>query len=137
MPGGGGADGVTFEEDFVALIDRVFAGARTIASMRQDLMKGRKTEIDYMNGAVVDLGKKYGIACPVNAAMATMIRYLESQEARLDLSPRRPCQRPPISVQILADRDVLDSCARCGRNSRSNTRRSTPASLAASSPTRR
>src|SRR6478736_7962763 len=68
------ADGVTFEEDFVALIDRVFAGARTIASMRQDLMKGRKTEIDHMNGAVADLGAKYGIATPVNAAMATMIR---------------------------------------------------------------
>ena len=73
------ADGVTFEEDFVALIDRVFAGARTIASMRQDLMKGRQTEIDYMNGAVVDLGAKYGIACPVNAALTTMIRYLETK----------------------------------------------------------
>jgi len=73
------ADGVTFDEDFIALIDRVFAGARTIASMRQDLMKGRKTEIDHMNGAVVDLGQKYGIACPVNAAMTTMIRYLESR----------------------------------------------------------
>ena len=73
------AEGVTFDEDFVALIDRVFAGARTIASMRQDLMKRRKTEIDYMNGAVVDLGRKYGIACPVNAAMTTMIRYLESR----------------------------------------------------------
>ena len=76
---GGCADGVTFEEDFIALIDRVFAGARTIASMRQDLMKGRKTEIDHMNGAVVDLGRKYGIDCPVNAAMTTMIRYLETK----------------------------------------------------------
>lgn len=73
------ADGVTFDEDFVALIDKVFAGARTIASMRQDLMKGRKTEIDHMNGAVADLGAKYGIATPVNAAMATMIRYLETK----------------------------------------------------------
>ena len=75
------ADGVTFDEDFVALIDRVFAGARTIASMRQDLMKGRRTEIDHMNGAVVELGKKYGIATPVNAAMTTMIRYLELRSA--------------------------------------------------------
>ena len=73
------ADGVTFDEDFVALIDRVFAGARTIASMRQDLMKGRKTEIDHMNGAVVDLGRKYGIDCPINAALTTMIRYLEAK----------------------------------------------------------
>ena len=72
------ADGVTLDEDFVATIDRLFAGARTIASMRQDLMKGRKTEIDHMNGAVADLGAKYGIPCPVNAALATMIRYLET-----------------------------------------------------------
>jgi 2-dehydropantoate 2-reductase len=73
------ADGVVFEEDFVALIDRVFAGARTIASMQQDLMKGRKTEIDHMNGAVADLGERYGIPCPVNAALTTMIRYLETR----------------------------------------------------------
>ena len=74
-------DGVTFDEDFVALIDRVFAGARTIASMRQDLMKGRKTEIDHMNGAVAELGRKYGIPTPVNDAMTTMIRYLERQQS--------------------------------------------------------
>jgi 2-dehydropantoate 2-reductase len=85
------ADGVTFEdvsaaadganaEDFAALIDRVFAGARTIASMRQDLMKGRKTEIDHMNGAVAKLGAQYGLACPVNAALTTMIKYLESRQ---------------------------------------------------------
>jgi 2-dehydropantoate 2-reductase len=73
------ADGVMFDEDFVALIDRVFAGARTIASMRQDLMKGRRTEIDHMNGAVAALGQRYGIACPVNAALTTMIKYLETR----------------------------------------------------------
>ncbi len=73
------ADGVSFDEDFVALIDRVFAGARTIASMRQDLMKGRRTEIDHMNGAVARLGETYGLPCPVNAALTTMIKYLEAR----------------------------------------------------------
>ena len=73
------ADGVNFDEDFIELIDRVFASSRTIASMSQDLMKGRKTEIDHMNGAVVELGRKYGIDTPVNMAMTTMIRYLESR----------------------------------------------------------
>ena len=73
------ADGVTLDEDFVATIDRLFAGARTIASMRQDLMKGRRTEIAHMNGAVAELGARFGIACPVNAAMTTMIRYLEAK----------------------------------------------------------
>ena len=74
------ADGVTFDEDFVGLIDRVFAGARTIASMRQDLMKGRRTEIDHMNGAVARLGDTYGLPCPVNAALTTMIKYLEARQ---------------------------------------------------------
>src|SRR5688572_21594624 len=74
------ADGVGFDEDFVGLIDRVFAGARTIASMRQDLMKGRKTEIDHMNGAVARLGDTFGLPCPVNAAMTTMIKYLEARQ---------------------------------------------------------
>ena len=73
------ADGISFEEDFVALIDRVFAGARTIASMRQDLMKGRKTEIDHMNGAVARLGETFDLPCPVNAALTTMIKYLEAR----------------------------------------------------------
>jgi 2-dehydropantoate 2-reductase len=72
------ADGVSFDEDFVALIDRVFAGARTIASMRQDLLKGRHTEIDHMNGAVARLGEQYGLPCPVNAALTALIKYLES-----------------------------------------------------------
>jgi 2-dehydropantoate 2-reductase len=87
------ADGVTFDDlssgagaadadDFIALIDKVFAGARTIASMRQDLMKGRTTEIDHMNGAVTRLGDKLGLPCPVNAALTTMIKYLEARPPR-------------------------------------------------------
>jgi 2-dehydropantoate 2-reductase len=74
------ADGVEFEDDFVALIDTVFAGARTIASMRQDLMKGRRTEIEHMNGAVARLGAHYGLPCPVNAALTTLIKHLESRD---------------------------------------------------------
>ena len=73
------ADGISFDDDFVGLIDRVFAGARTIASMRQDLMKGRTTEIDHMNGAVARLGETFGLPCPVNSALTTMIKYLEAR----------------------------------------------------------
>lgn len=73
------ADGVTFDEDFMALIDQVFASAATVASTLQDLQKGRRTEIDHLNGAVVALGARYGIACPVNAALTTLIKQLETQ----------------------------------------------------------
>jgi 2-dehydropantoate 2-reductase len=73
------ADGVTFDDDFMALIDEVFASAATVASTLQDLQKGRRTEIDHLNGAVVALGAHYGIACPVNAALTTLIKQLETQ----------------------------------------------------------
>jgi 2-dehydropantoate 2-reductase len=71
------ADGVAFDVDFVPTIAEVFGGARTIASMRQDLIKGKQTEIDHMNGAVVALGRRFGIECPVNAALVATIKAME------------------------------------------------------------
>jgi 2-dehydropantoate 2-reductase len=76
------ADGVKFDEDFMTRIDEVFASAATIASTLQDLQKGRRTEIDHLNGAMVALGEKYGIPCPVNAALTTLIKQLEAQSRR-------------------------------------------------------
>jgi 2-dehydropantoate 2-reductase len=76
------ADGVTFDFDFVEMIDRVFQPSRNIASMRQDLLNGRATEIDHLNGAVADLGRRSGIACPVNAAVVAIIKALEAMSIR-------------------------------------------------------
>jgi 2-dehydropantoate 2-reductase len=72
-------DGVAFDIDFVPTIAAVFGSARTIASMRQDLLKGKPTEIDHMNGAVVALGQRFGIACPVNAALVAVIKTMEAR----------------------------------------------------------
>jgi 2-dehydropantoate 2-reductase len=73
------ADGVTFDIDFVQTIAEVFGTARTIASMRQDLLKGKPTEIDHMNGAVVALGRRFAIACPVNAALVSIVKAMEAR----------------------------------------------------------
>ena len=73
------ADGVTFSEDFLQTITDVFGSSRNIASMRQDLSRGKLTEIDFMNGAVVALGKRFGIDCPVNAALTAIIRAMEAR----------------------------------------------------------
>ena len=73
------ADGVTFDIDFVPTIAEVFGTARTIASMRQDLLKGKPTEIEHMNGAVVALGQRFGIACPVNTALVAIIKGMEAR----------------------------------------------------------
>jgi 2-dehydropantoate 2-reductase len=72
------ADGVSFEEDFVRTIAEVFGASRNVASMRQDLLRGKPTEIDFMNGAVVALGRRHGIDCPVNAALAAIVKAMET-----------------------------------------------------------
>lgn len=48
------------------------------SSMYQDLMRGRPTEIDFMNGAVVASGSEYGIATPVNKILTDLIKFRES-----------------------------------------------------------
>ena len=70
-------EGVGFSIDFLATIAEVFGPSRNIASMRQDLMRGKPTEIDHMNGAVVDLGRRAGIDCPVNAALVVIIKAMD------------------------------------------------------------
>jgi 2-dehydropantoate 2-reductase len=71
------SQGVTFEIDFLPTIADVFGASKTIASMQQDLMRGRPTEIDHMNGAVAALGRQIGIDCPVNAALTNIIKAMD------------------------------------------------------------
>ena len=70
-------DGVDLAADFVDEIDRQYAPSHNLSSMQQDLLKGRRTEIDFLNGAVVRLGATFGIECPVNQALAMIIKAME------------------------------------------------------------
>jgi 2-dehydropantoate 2-reductase len=72
------AVGVEFDVDFRDMITEVYGSSRNISSMRQDLMKGKATEVDFLNGAVVSLGRRLGIECPVNAALVTIIKAMEA-----------------------------------------------------------
>lgn len=69
-------DGIKFNIDFLKSLNGEFRNSANISSMQQDLIKGRKTEIDCLNGAVAELGKKLGVNCPVNDALAAIIREL-------------------------------------------------------------
>jgi 2-dehydropantoate 2-reductase len=45
--------------------------------MLQDVDRGRRTEIDALNGAVVGLGEKLGLENPVNRALTALVKGLE------------------------------------------------------------
>ena len=55
-------------------------------SMGQDMIKGRKTEIDAMNGFVCDKGAEVGIPTPMNAAMVDLVKRCERGELTPDAS---------------------------------------------------
>lgn len=75
------AEGITFEDDFMQEIDSLYSSSPNTVSMRQDLLRGRQTEIDYLNGALVSLGKKHQINCPVNQTLTEIIRAMSKQPA--------------------------------------------------------
>ena len=47
------------------------------SSMLQDVEKGRRTEIDVINGAIVAAGRSLGIPTPYNESMVWMVKALE------------------------------------------------------------
>jgi 2-dehydropantoate 2-reductase len=71
----GRAEGATLEDAIVEdLIDRAKRGSRDSAnSMLADRRAGRPMEYDARNGVIVRLGKKHGIAAPMNALMVTLL----------------------------------------------------------------
>jgi 2-dehydropantoate 2-reductase len=72
-----GAVGIRLKEDPVA---RTLAVARATAanrsSMFQDLERGRRTEIDAINGAVSGRGRALGVPTPVNDTLTALVRAL-------------------------------------------------------------
>ena len=57
-------------------------GADFKTSMLQSIEKGSVTEIDYVNGAVVALGERLGVATPVNRTLLALVKGLESRLPR-------------------------------------------------------
>jgi 2-dehydropantoate 2-reductase len=54
-------------------------------SMLQDIQKGKRTEIDALNGAIVRLGREHSIVCRTNETLTDLIHVLETTKGE-----RRP-----------------------------------------------
>ena len=74
------AESVSIPADIEAT---VLALARSMPEQRsstaQDLARGRRTEIDHLNGVVVRRGQAHGIATPVNQTLQTVVHLLEGR----------------------------------------------------------
>jgi 2-dehydropantoate 2-reductase len=75
----GKTEGVTFPKHLKQEIDREILNYTNFSSMYQDLKKGKKTEIDFLNGKIVELGRKHDIPTPVNETLVHFIKFLEER----------------------------------------------------------
>jgi 2-dehydropantoate 2-reductase len=49
-----------------------------LGSTLQSIKRGTSTEVDYLNGEIVNLGKKTGIPTPANSLMVDLVHRVES-----------------------------------------------------------
>jgi 2-dehydropantoate 2-reductase len=70
--------GIELHGDPRALVQKgANAPGKHKASMLQDILARRQTEVDFMNGAIADLGEKAGVPTPLNRALWQLVKGLE------------------------------------------------------------
>jgi ketopantoate reductase len=60
-------------------------GTEALASMLQDVVKRRRTEIDFLNGYVSDEGKKVGVPTPFCDAASALVRAAGAGQGATEL----------------------------------------------------
>lgn len=74
------AEGVTLPEGALTAVDRLAASMPTqYASTAQDLARGKRTEIDFLNGLIVRRGEALGIATPANRVLWALVKLMETK----------------------------------------------------------
>lgn len=74
------ADGQKLTFDVaIAAVERITAAMPAqLSSTAQDIARGKKSEIDHLNGFIVRRGAELGIPTPVNQALFAMVKLIES-----------------------------------------------------------
>jgi 2-dehydropantoate 2-reductase len=76
------AAGVTVPGDLRKSVPALALGMPAqYSSTAQDLMRGKPSEIDHLNGYVVQRGLALGVQTPVNRVLHTLVKMLETKAA--------------------------------------------------------
>ena len=80
------SDGAKREEVEQGIVEAGRALGTGRPSLAQDVMKGRKTEVEELNGYVVRKGRQVGVPTPVNRAIVALTKQVEAGELEPSLS---------------------------------------------------
>ena len=79
------AGGVAVPGDTWAAVHRIAESMPSqFSSTAQDLARGKRSEIDHLNGYVLRQGEALGVATPVNRVLHTLVKLLEARAAAAD-----------------------------------------------------
>ena len=75
------AEGINLnEEDLIRSMDNAIEkGYEHKTSMLIDILNNRKTEVDFLNGKIIELGKKHHIQTPLNLLIYGLIKAIEER----------------------------------------------------------
>jgi 2-dehydropantoate 2-reductase len=73
----------TYDEHRLAEVNKAGGGEHR-PSMGQDMVKGRRTEIEFLNGFIVRKGEEVGLPTPANAALTDIVKRVERGELKPD-----------------------------------------------------
>jgi len=83
-------------EDFLSSTDKIlenmfrkfFSVMREVRPSHalQDIFKGRRTELDYMNGLIVEKGREAKVPTPLNEAVISLVKQIEQGKLKPSLS---------------------------------------------------
>jgi 2-dehydropantoate 2-reductase len=66
-------------DDPLAKVEAVCdATSGNISSMLQDVLRKKRTEIDFINGVIVRLGQELGIVTPANTMLVELVKTIEA-----------------------------------------------------------
>jgi 2-dehydropantoate 2-reductase len=74
------ADGVTLPGDVDSAVRKIAeTAAGQYSSTAQDLVRGKRSEIDHLNGFIVRRGEALGVATPANRLLHAIVKLIESK----------------------------------------------------------
>lgn len=77
---------ITFDEAYDLVDDIVSQTADHKCSMLQDIERGVKTEIEMLNGKIVDIGKEKNIFTPVNNKLVEIMKQMSEEDMPRELA---------------------------------------------------
>jgi 2-dehydropantoate 2-reductase len=76
------AEGVQLPGDVHAAVGQIVETMPgQYSSTAQDLARGKRSEIDYLNGLIVRRGQALGIATPANRVLWALVKLMEGKQA--------------------------------------------------------